>query len=64
MGKCTSPRLKLVRIMLELETWYVSTHTYVVSENIPFSTKAILILLNFNVSTFTQSNIVRAVLES
>ena len=50
--------------MLELETWYAGTHAYVVSENIPFSTKALLILLNFDVSTFTQSNIVRAVLES
>ena len=28
------PCLKLVRIMLE--TWHISTHPYVVSENIPF----------------------------
>ena len=35
--------LKLVRIMLE--TWYVSTHTYLVPEDILFSTKTTLILL-------------------
>ena len=35
--------LKLFRITLEI--WYVSTHPYVVSENITFSTKAPLILL-------------------
>ena len=29
------------------EIWHVSTLIYVVSENIPFSTKAILILLKF-----------------
>ena len=29
----------------KLEIWYVSTHTNVVSESIPFSTKALLILL-------------------
>ena len=60
-----------------LETWnlvHKDTHTYVVSENIPFSTKAVLILLMSAVflqkiaffgenSIFTQSNIVRAVLE-
>ena len=41
-----------------LETWNLcSTDTYVASENIPFSNA-----LNF-ASTFTQSNIVRAVLE-
>ena len=36
--------LQLVRIMLQ-SWWCVSTHTYVVSENIPFSTKTVLILL-------------------
>ena len=30
---------------MKLEIWYVSLHTYLVSENIPFSTKAILVLL-------------------
>ena len=30
---------------LKLEILYISTYTYVVSENIPFSTKALLILL-------------------
>ena len=35
--------LKLVTIILEL--WYVSTHIYVVSENIAFSTRTFLILL-------------------
>ena len=55
----------------KLEIWYVSTHTYIVSENIPFSTKLLLILLmpaffceqsaflDKN-STFTQGNSVRA----
>ena len=37
--------LKLVRSMLETWNWYVGTHTYVVSENIPFSTRNLLILL-------------------
>ena len=59
--------LKLVRIMLKLEIWHVSTNTYVVSENIPFSTKAVLILLMSiffgQNSTFTQSNSERAALE-
>ena len=68
--------LKLVRIILE--TWYVSTHTYLVPENIPFSTKTTLILLmsaffckkkTFSVffekeSTFTESNSMRVVLEA
>ena len=53
--------------MLKLEIWHVSTNTYVVSENIPFSTKAVLILLMSvffgQNSTFTQSNSERAVLE-
>ena len=35
--------LKLVGIMLE--TWHVSTDTYVVSENIAFISKTLLILL-------------------
>ena len=62
--------------MLKFEIWYVSTHVYAVSENIRFSTKALLILLMsafffaknqhffWPNSTFTQSNSVRAVLES
>ena len=37
--------IQLVRIMLEIEIWYVSTNTYVILENIPFSTKNFLILL-------------------
>ena len=46
--------------------YYVSTHTYVVSENTPFSTKYLLFLLMstfFAKNNFTQSNSVRAVLE-
>ena len=40
------PCLKLVRIMLEtLNLARKYTHTYVVPENIPFSTKALLILM-------------------
>ena len=50
------------------------THTYIVSENMPFSTKALLILLMSAFfannqcllgqnNTFTQSNSVRAVLQ-
>ena len=64
-----------VEVFFEVfEIWYVSTHTYAVSENIPFSTKTLLILLMSaffckksvafgNNSTLTQSNSVRAVLE-
>ena len=37
--------LKLVRTLLEIEIRYVSLHTYLLSENISFSTKAQLILL-------------------
>ena len=66
------PCLKLVRIMLEI--WYIGTHPYTVLENIPFSTKTLLILLisAFFVknwaffcknSTFSQSNSVGAVLD-
>ena len=48
--------------------WYVSTHTYVVSENIPFSNRIHLILLMsaflIKNSTFAQENIVRAVWEN
>ena len=60
-----TPCLKIARIMLEC--WYVSTHIYVVSENITFTTKALLIFLMsafFENSTFTQSNNMRAMLES
>ena len=53
--------------------WHVSTHTYVVTENIPFITNPLLTLLTSAFfskksafygqnSTFTRSNIVRAVL--
>ena len=40
-----SPCLKLVIINLEIKIWYVSTYAYVVSENIPFSTWSLLILV-------------------
>ena len=63
--------LELVRIMLETWILYISTHEYMLSENIPFSTKNLFILLmsailqNISIfwqkSTFTQSNGVRAV---
>ena len=74
-GKIT-PCLKLIRVMLE--SWNLVrkyTYTYVVSENMPFGTKAFLILLMLtfflqkisvffgNDSTFTQSSIVRTVLK-
>ena len=39
------PCLKLVKIVIETWNWFVNTHTYTVSENIPFCTKALLILL-------------------
>ena len=56
------------KINKKLKAWYVSKHTYVVSENMPVSTKILLILLMSafffgKVSTFTQSSGVRAVLE-
>ena len=55
----------------KLENWYLSTYIYIVSQNIPFRSNALLILLmsvlssrkTGNNSTFTQSKIVRAVLE-
>ena len=65
----------VLELCYKLEIWYVSTHIYVVSENIPFSTNNPLILLvlafffaknqHFLVknSTFTQNNSMRAVLE-
>ena len=74
-GSKTTPCLKLVRIMLESSNLAGKyTHTYLVSENIPFSIKALLILLMsaffckkisvFSENcTFTQSNSVRAALE-
>ena len=58
-----------------VETWNVNTHIYIVSENIAFSTKALLILLRstffgakFSIffgknTTFAQSYGVRAVLQ-
>ena len=62
--------IKLLRIMLE--TWYVSTRTYVVyvvSEDIHFSNKALLsffaeIAFFETNSTFTHNNSVRAVLKT
>ena len=39
------PRQKFLELFHKLEIWYVSTHTYVVSENIPLSIKNPLILL-------------------
>ena len=74
----SSKKLPLVQNLLELcqklQIWHVSTHPYVVSENIPFSAQAPLILLMsvffckklaffVQKSTFTQSNSVRAVFE-
>ena len=61
-------------LIIILQIWHVSTHLYVVSEYIPFSTKALLILLMSAIfaknqrffgqnSTFTQSNSVSDVLE-
>ena len=51
----------------KLQIWYVSTHRYVVLENIPFSTKTTLILLMsaFIIKniTFTQGISMRAALE-
>ena len=43
VGYC--PDRNSLELCWELEIWYVDTHTYLVSENIPFSTKAHLILL-------------------
>ena len=68
---------KITPSCLKLKIWCVSTNTYGVPENTLCSTKALLISLNVDVnislarnlhffdknSTFTQSNIVRAVLE-
>ena len=62
------------KINKKLKVWYVSKHKYVVSENMPVSTKILLILLMSafcskksaffgKISTFTQSSGVRAVLE-
>ena len=46
VGKITLPCLKLVRIMLETSHFARKyTHTYVILENISFSTKTLLILL-------------------
>ena len=68
------PVKNLLELCYKREIWYVSTHTFVVSENIPFSTKNPLILmisiffaknqqLLVKNSTFTQNNGMRAVLE-
>ena len=37
--------VNLLELCKKLEIWYVSIQTYVISENIPFSIKALLILL-------------------
>ena len=58
----------------KLEIWHISTHSYAVSEIIPFSTKALLKLLIsaflarnqrffWQNSTYTQNNSIKAVLE-
>ena len=39
------PCLKLVRILLEPEIWYVNTHTHFVSGNTGYNTKILLLLL-------------------
>ena len=39
------PVQNLLELCWKLQIWHVSTHTYLVSEIIPFSTKAVLILL-------------------
>ena len=57
---------EIFRIVLETKLcWYVSTHTYLVSQNIYFSAKTSLTLLmstSFGKnSTFTQSNRMRDV---
>ena len=46
VGKITLPCLKLVRTMLETSHFALKyTHTYVILENISFSTKTLLVLL-------------------
>ena len=66
--------LNLLELCLNLKIWYVSTQTYVVSENIPFSTKTPFIFLMSTFfckksaffvknSTFPQSISMKAVLE-
>ena len=39
------PRLNLLESCQNLEIWYVYTHPYVVLENIPYSLKALIIVL-------------------
>ena len=63
----------MLELYLKLEIWHVSIHTYLLSKNIPFSTKALLMLLMLALffaknqrffsqnSTFTKSNRLRAV---
>ena len=75
-GRVKLPPLSknLLELRQKLANCYASTHTNVGLENIPFSTKALLILLRSAFfcknaaffgknSTFSQSNNVRAVLE-
>ena len=74
-GKSTpSPVKNLLELCYKFQIWYVSTHTYVVSVNISFSAKALIILLmsaffckksafSGKNGTFTQSNSLRAALE-
>ena len=62
-GKIT-PCLKLVRTMLETESWHASTHTCVVLENIKKQKSENIKSAFFGqYSKFTHSNSVRAVLE-
>ena len=67
-----SPVLNSLELRQKLQIWHVSICTYVVSENIPFDTKLLLISLMSTCfckrlagknSTFTQSNSVRVMLE-
>ena len=45
LGGGEGSKITSLELCYKLDIWYVSTHRYVVSENIPFSTKALLILL-------------------
>ena len=71
-GVKLSPVKNLLELRQKLEIWHISTLSYVVSENIPFRTKALLIFLMSIIfckksaiygqyGIFTQSNSVRAV---
>ena len=45
VGEGAKNATTLSELCSKLEIWYVSTQTYVISENIPYSTKTPLILL-------------------